>query len=109
MPTSNSISKGELLSLLIEKGHTSPLNDAFQVDTEAILFDKFGLDVNCDDTAKAVKEQARIFRCAVKPHYAKYGKLDPIFNNNPVRKFSSFSFCTCTLEKVIKVKLTYNL
>ena len=95
-----SISKGELLDLLEAKGHKSPGSDAFKADTEAILFEKFGLDQSSDELLKSdVKEQARVFQSAMKKYYSKYGKFSTIFSNNPVRKFSTFIYLYMYLKK----------
>ena len=88
MPTS--ISKGEVLSILIEKGHTSPLTDEFKTDLELILFQKFGIhnDNECDPLVKAVQEKARRFHSAVTPLYRKHRRLETILDQNKVRNFS---------------------
>ena len=89
-----SISKGELLRFLIKKGHTSPLTETFKTDTENILFENFGLDKDNESEAivKKVKERARLFQVAVTPYYKKYCRLEDIFDNATVRKFSLFLF-----------------
>ena len=88
----SSISKGDVLSLLIEKGHTSPLSDAFKADTETILFEQFGLNADNESIVSAVKEKARLFQVAVTPHYKKYCRLEDIFHHSTVRMFSIFYF-----------------
>ena len=80
-----SISKYELLSRLIERGHKSP-TDLFLHETESILFEEFQVDLNtaCTEVLASVKESARNFRISVKIHYDKYQKLDPILTKNTV-------------------------
>ena len=77
--------EGEILSILIEKGHTSPLPDAFKTDTELILFEKFGLDKKNNVIVKVIQEKARVFQSAVKTYYKRYCKLDTIIEKNKVR------------------------
>ena len=85
-----SITKGDLLSLLINKGHTSPLTNEFKTDTELLLFQNFGLhnDNERDPKVKAVQEQARRFQSAVTPLYRKHHRLETILDKNKVRNFS---------------------
>ena len=80
-----SISKREILTVLLERGFTSP-NDAFVQETERILYDEFHLDETkkCDSTF--VTKAASNFGLSVQILWNKYRKLDPILTNNTVRK-----------------------
>ena len=89
--SSSSISKENLLSILINRGFTSPIPDQFVVETENILFEQFGLDKDnvCDTVLASINNSAKRFQDAVKPYYAKYQQLSPILTNgkHTVRTF----------------------
>ena len=88
----SSISKQDLLSILIDRGFTSPIPDQFVVETEKILFEQFGLNKDnvCDTVLASINNSAKRFQDAVKPYYAKYQQLSPILTNgkHTVRTFT---------------------
>ena len=90
-----SISKGALLSILINRGYTSP-NEKFLKETEQVLYEELLLDKNelSDKEEELIKQSAQRFFDSVKAYYAKYHNLDSILKNNKVRRFT-----TLTLQK----------
>ena len=90
---SSSISKSELLTILMERGFTSPIPQHFVVETENILFEKLHLDRDTvgETIVSSICESARRFCNTVREYYGKYQELTPILNNgkHTVRIFTS--------------------
>ena len=86
----DSITKSEILSILIERGYKSP-NDLFEQETQNILFEEFEVDPStaCDEIKDSVKKSAHNFRISVKIHYDKYQRLDPILTKHTVSTVTS--------------------
>ena len=91
----SSISKENLLQILIARGFTSPIPEPFVKETEKILFEEFHLDraTVSEEVVASIKNSATRFRDSVKDYYAKYQDLNPILNKDKhkVRSLTAFS------------------